>query len=392
MHIHLDPIGGIAGDMFIAAILDCFPEFIKLVESVPEALGIADKLSVTSRPHNNGVLTGRRFSADDISHAEHAHPHTSFRKIKADIERSKLPDAVKKRAVDIFHILAVAEAKVHGVEIEEVSFHEVGALDSIADIVSAGYLIEALAPCEWSIAPIPMGAGRVMTQHGMLPVPVPATVNLLEGFYVFQDGVNGERVTPTGAAIVKYLSPQSDGKLNNIVLDRSGTGFGTKQFDEFPNILRIMVFNTATKNLSDTVTVFEFEVDDQTPEDLAIGLEHIRDVQGVLDVTLCPIMSKKGRQAQRIQLLGEMGADRRILDACFEQTTTIGVRFHQCLRETLRRDLKVIDGIGVKVVQRPSGPSGKPESDDLAGRHKTAHKRTKAGHLASEKALGGGDE
>ncbi len=387
MHIHLDPVGGIAGDMFVAALLDCFPDLAEVVASVPTVLGIENKLRVTSTEHNNGILTGRQFFAEDISPQSESHPHTSFRKIRADIENSALPSSVATRAVAIFELLAQSEAQVHGTSVEEVSFHEVGALDSIADIVTAACLIDALGPCQWSIAPIPMGAGRVMTQHGILPVPAPATANLLKGFVVFQDGIQGERVTPTGAAIIRHLSPKTDGTLEKLVFEAAGTGFGTKQFEQIPNILRVMAFKAVQNVLSDKVTVFEFEIDDQTPEDLAIGLEHIRDTQGVLDVTICPVLAKKGRQAQRIQILGAVGADDLILNACFEQTTTIGVRYHQCERAILKRSSNMAEGIAVKIVQRPSGPSAKAESDDLEQRYDTADARARAGQLATARAL-----
>ena len=144
MHIHLDPVGGIAGDMFIAAILDCFPDLAEIVASVPTVLGIENKLRVTSTEHNNGILTGRQFFAEDISPQSESHPHTSFRKIRADIENSALPSSVATRAVAIFELLAQSEAQVHGTSVEEVSFHEVGALASIAALVTAACLIAAL--------------------------------------------------------------------------------------------------------------------------------------------------------------------------------------------------------------------------------------------------------
>lgn len=385
MHIYLDPVGGIAGDMFVATILDCFPELSALVAEIPAIMKVADKVIVTNAPHTNGVLVGRKFRVDEP--APQSHSHTSFQTIKSDITNSKLTEGVKARAIDIFQRLAQSEAQVHGMDIEAVTFHEVGALDSIIDIVTAACLIDALGPCTWSIAPMPMGSGRVMSQHGILPIPAPATVNLLKGFEVFQDGIAGERVTPTGAAIVAHLAPDANAPRHAVTLDRSGTGFGTKVFEQFPNILRALVFLPSKTHQTDRVTVFQFEIDDQTPEDLAIGLDHIRQVNGVLDVSTSAVFLKKGRQAQHIQILGSEGADQAILNACFEQTTTIGVRFHLVQRAILEREQVTVGGIGVKIVQRPAGLSAKAESDDLAARFTTAAERANAAKLTTKQAL-----
>lgn len=387
MHIHLDPVGGVAGDMFVAAILDCFPELSALAETVPAVMDIAKKVCITNTPQTNGVLTGRQFQVSETERQSHSHSHTSFQRIKSDINGSKLPTGVKTRAIDIFQRLAQSEAQVHGMTVEAVTFHELGALDSIVDIVTAAHLIEELGPCTWSIAPIPIGAGRVMSQHGVLPVPAPATVNLLKGFEVFYDGVDGERVTPTGAAIVAHLTPDTNVPRRAMTLDRSGTGFGSKVFEQFPNILRAMVFQPSKATETDSITVFQFEIDDQTPEDLAIGLENIRKIGGVMDVSTSAVLLKKNRQAQHIQILGSQEAEQAILDACFEQTTTIGVRFHSVRRAVLRREHVTIDGIGVKIVQRPTGPSAKAESDDLAARFSTAARRTEGAKVVVMRAL-----
>ena len=387
MHIHLDPVGGIAGDMFVAAMLDCFPAFADVALSVPGMLGIAGKVQVSCPPHNNGILTGHRFVVTETPSQGCHHHHTSMRDIRSLIAGSSLPDGVKSRSIAIFELLAQAEAAVHGVNVEDVQFHEVGALDSIADITIAACLIEELGAATWSIAPIPMGSGRVMTQHGLLPVPAPATVNLLKGCVVFHDDIAGERVTPTGAAIVRHLNPAPSVGQGGLTLQGSGTGFGTKVFEKIPNILRILAFESLASPHTDRVTIFSFEIDDQTPEDLAIGLECIRQTAGVLDVISMPVMSKKGRVAQHIQILGAIGADRAILDACFTQTTTIGVRFYPCDRAILARRLVDADGVGVKIVQRPLGPTGKAESDDVASLPQGAVARARLAQRAVRQAL-----
>lgn len=208
---------------------------------------------------------------------------------------------------------------------------------------------------------------------------------------VIHDGIDGERTTPTGAAILRHLAPDTDPHLEKMVVANSGTGFGTKEFEQLPNILRAIVFHDADAQHTDQVTAFGFEVDDQTPEDLAIGLDKIRESTGVLDVTLCPVMSKNGRQAQQVQVLGTEGAQGPILDACFGQTTTLGVRYHDCQGRNLKRAQIEIGGIGVKISECPAGRTAKAEIADLAAIYTTAASRTEAGQNAVVCALSDND-
>jgi len=202
-HIHLDPLGGIAGDMFIAALLDAFPEHEGATLEAAAALAGAPCHVLRQREE---TLTGLRFGLQEEPGAlGHGHPHTAWRDIRARIAACALPEPVKLHTVGIFGLLAEAEARVHGVEPEAVTFHEIGAADSVADIVGAAWLIAALEPARWSTAPLPLGSGRVATAHGIMPVPTPATARLLQGLPVFDDGIAGERVTPTGAAIIRHL-------------------------------------------------------------------------------------------------------------------------------------------------------------------------------------------
>ena len=384
-HIHLDPVGGIAGDMFIAAILDGRPDLASHLENVLASLQLKQTLHIEQIAHTNGVLTGSRYSIreDEKSH----HHHNDFKQIRTLIQSSGLSTEVKVRAINIFEHLARAEARVHGTSFDEVSFHEVGALDSIVDIVFAAFLIEKLGPCSWSVGAVPMGAGRTMSQHGIIPLPAPATLLLLEDLPVFDDGVKGERVTPTGAAILKHLAPSRSGPISSMRLSCSGTGFGTAELSGLPNILRAIFFEPHEKETADRVTVFNFEIDDQTAEDLAVGLENLRTIEGVLDVTVSSVVGKKGRQANHVQLLGEPGAKQRIFDACFAQTTTLGIRHHAVERRILERQQVRIGDVGVKIANRPSGPTAKAEMADLAGAQSTTATRSSNAHTACTKAL-----
>ncbi len=206
MHIHLDLLGGISGDMFIGAMLDCFPERIKQLTSLMKAADFSDLVELQCKETNDGVLTGTRFKVVAGTHAE-SHDHRNYSDIKGKISGSALDCSTKEIALGIFQLIADAEAKIHGMDIDKVAFHEVGAWDSIADIVCAAWLISSSDVSSWSVSRLPIGKGQVTTAHGQLPIPAPATSLMLEGFEFFDDGIEGERVTPTGAAILRYLNP-----------------------------------------------------------------------------------------------------------------------------------------------------------------------------------------
>ncbi|HEY0791588.1 MAG TPA: LarC family nickel insertion protein, partial [Chthoniobacterales bacterium] len=417
MEFHLDPVGGIAGDMFIASLLNAFSH---LETDFFEALGRLELHGLKSCRLESRVshgLQGSRFvvetTADGESHGpgHGAHGHMPWIKIKHFIENARLENGAIAHAVGIFQLLAEAEAKVHGITPDQVEFHEVGAVDSIVDIIGAGILIDRLAPTAWTIAPLPAGSGQVRTAHGWLPVPAPATALLLEGFLLRDDGIPGERVTPTGAAIVRYLGCQGTGKQPSRRLLASGIGLGTKSFPGMSNCLRVLAFDPPTMNLgehthfhetdrmgslldqtvrpvpvpwahgdsavgaesieTDQVVVLEFEVDDQSAEDLALGLDRLRDVPGVLDVTQGTLTGKRGRQVAHIQVLAVPDQVGTITERCFQETTTIGLRVNAVQRWILPRQMvdTSVEGwpVRVKVVHRPGlEPSAKAELQDLA--------------------------
>jgi uncharacterized protein (DUF111 family) len=282
MHHHLEPIGGIAGDMFVAAMLNQYQHWQGELAAAIADSELADGLAVQALTYNDGLLSGHRFLVTEpAAAAQDALSHRHWSEIRELLLSSQLEQAVMRRAVAIFELLAQAEAEVHGKPVEEVGFHEVGAWDSIADIVSAAWLIERSGATSWSCSSIPLGRGRVSGAHGQLPVPAPATMALLRGFPVFDDGLDGERVTPTGAAILKHLAPTFDPQRSPRVLIGQGHGFGTKVFPGLSNVLRISVFDDPSNSTCTTpIGVCEFEVDDQTPEDLAVGLVRLRELRG----------------------------------------------------------------------------------------------------------------
>ena len=410
MDIHLDPLGGLSGDMFVAALLDAFPEHWPHVQSTIASLNLGAEAECRLVPHHDHSFAGSRFlvaadwtalglpagrradSRSDPAHThkesgchEHTHAHesggrhTAWADIHAELNRSVLDADVKKHALAIFELLAKAEATVHGVEVDSVTFHEVGAVDSIVDIVAAAQLISLIRADRWTSAPLPIGSGRINTAHGVLPAPAPAAALLLQGLRVIDDGVPGERVTPTGAALAAYLidtGARLDGRIS--WMSRSGIGFGARTLPGVSNCLRVLAFDEATAHATAEspigrrqLAVITFEVDDQCPEDLTSGLDHIRSTHGVFDVTQSAVVGKKGRMAAHVQVLVSPLELENVIIACFKETTTIGLRYQLTEGAVLCRRLETVEMEGeklrVKIVDRPGGAqSGKAEAADVA--------------------------
>jgi len=370
MHIHLDAVGGVAGDMFIAAVLDAFPDLRDGMLNAIRASGLPDDVGLSVRPHADHALTGLRFLVDESHQHGHGHKHTKFREIRKMLESAPLDADLRTHAIGIFSRVAEAEGRVHGLPVEEVSFHELGEWDSIADIVGAAFLISKL-DARWTVGSLPQGSGRVNTAHGYLPVPTPATVLLLEGFDFHDDGIPGERVTPTGAAILNYLKANQQRDRKSCRLLRSGSGFGTRTLPGMSNVLRLLAFEESTATTeTDRIAELAFEVDDQTPEDLSIGLDKLRAHPSVVDVLQAPVYGKKGRLAVHVQVLADPDDLENVLNACFAETTTLGVRYQIQERRKLRRRQTEVDANGrkvrVKLAERPGGLTAKAEADDLS--------------------------
>lgn len=368
-HIHLDLVGGLSGDMFISALLDAYPSLSEGLEKVIEQAGFPELVSLTSETFDDGVLTGTRFTVS--AKREEAHHHRHYSEIRNVLQNSELDNTTKKAALAMFHEIAVVEAEIHNKEVDTVAFHEVGAWDSIADIVLAAHLISQVG-ASWSISAIPAGSGFVETAHGRLPVPAPATARLLEGFELYDDGIEGERVTPTGAAIIRHLNPDAQ-RPNGFRLNSTGYGFGTKKFPGISNTVRVTVLETAEKGetpwLEDTVMRLSFELDDQTPEETAHAVSRLRELDGVLDLTETVVSGKKGRRPTSVILLVTVEQADAVTSQCFSLTTTLGVRRELIERAVLPREEVVVyvreRQFRVKVAKRPSGLTAKVEMDDL---------------------------
>jgi uncharacterized protein (TIGR00299 family) protein len=387
LEVHLDLVGGLAGDMFIAALLDAFPTHESAVMGAIQSVSTASPLVCSLSLSKDDVLQGRQFRVSAASGlstggliagipfvpAAHAHSHTSWADIRRRLEDAPLSPAVVGHAIEIFKLLAEAEACVHGVGIEEVAFHEVGAWDSVADIVGAATLIAALGVTHWTSSPVPLGSGRVTTQHGVMPVPAPATARLMMGMTTVDDGVPGERVTPTGAAILRYLClPHACGAAPSRTrkLIASGVGFGSRRLPRLSNHVRALCFEPAAEAAAHRrIEVLEFEIDDQSSEDLAAGLDRLRNHVGVLDVTQAPVFGKKGRIMIHVQVLARAAQVESVIDACFRETTTLGLRQRTVHGIGLERRTHEVEVEGqrvrVKVAERPGGRTAKTESDDV---------------------------
>jgi uncharacterized protein (TIGR00299 family) protein len=384
-HVHLDPLGGIAGDMFLAALLDTRPELAAGAFAAMRAAGLPADWRAELVRHADGVLAGRRVVIAGPEGTAHDHGPGTFCAIRARLQEAPLERPVRERAVAIFAELAAAEARVHGIAPDDVHFHELADWDSIADIVGAAWLIEALGAPTFSSAPLPQGSGRIVTAHGSLPVPAPATALLLEGMAVLDDGIPGERVTPTGAAILRHLAAGPGLPGGAWRLAATGIGFGTKRLPGLSNVVRALAYEAVDEapQRADRVAAIAFEVDDQSAEDLAVGLDRLRATDGVLDVIQLAAIGKKGRLATQVQILTRPERVEAVIERCFTETTTIGLRWRIETRAVLARELVALatpDGeVTVKRVARPGGSTtAKAEINavrDLAGGHAAREER-----------------
>ena len=390
-HIHLDAAGGLAGDMFVAAMLDAMPDlqprvFADLTAAIPthcgqptlsEGLsrGVAVRRFTLVENDNRAKASGHHHDHEDHHHDHDHHHAVSFPEISRLISSARLHPGTTDQAIAILRRLAEAESRMHRVPIEEVHFHEIADWDSLMDVVAAGSIAAALTHCTWSVSDLPRGDGLVRTRHGLLPVPAPATVEILRGFRWRDDGIGGERVTPTGAAILAHLVHDVHGRSGG-QLCVAGTGAGTRELPGMPNILRALVFSQTATHASasvetDSVIVLSFDIDDMTGEEVAIAADRLRATDGVIDLTIASRQGKKGRPANEFRLLVKPSTLDAVSETCFLETTTIGLRWRTERRRCLPRSQEALDIEGNRVIRkrtlRPDGlASLKVESDDIA--------------------------
>ena len=383
----LDPIGGMSGDMFIAAVLDAWPRFAEPVLRAIAEGGLPPDCKASLVQRRSGGLAGAGF----VFEGNAAIPSGAYPDLRKRLAEAPLSSSIRDHALAILALLAEAEAAVHRVPIESVHFHELADWDTQADIVGAAAIIDLLAEARWQCRPLPLGSGTVRAAHGLLPVPAPAAAHLLAGFdFRADDGVPGERVTPTGAAILRYLKPSgaADGSPGTLIA--SGMGAGSRQLPGIPNVLRLLGF-AAAEPAGDTVLVIEFDIDDQSPEDLATGLDNLRGMPGVRDVATFAGIGKKGRLLQAVRVMADPALRDAVVAAVFEETTTLGLRLRREQRAVLARRTVVVDDesgpVRVKLADRRARRTGKAEAEDVAARAGGAAGRARTRRSAVSRAL-----
>ncbi len=390
MHIHLDLIGGLAGDMFIAAALDARLVTPSELEEVFNKLGMGGQIRVLTQHVGRGALTGTHIDFDgwDPSNdSDHRHLST----IERMISDADLSEGIKKLATELFRTLGASESKIHGIDIESVHFHEVGAVDSILDFVGAAYIMDKLN-ATWSFSDIPCGHGTIETAHGTIPVPAPAAADLMVGLPTVTRDIAAELVTPTGATLLRHMAKPkaiSGLKISGFsskkslapvkkTVQRSGTlvatgyGCGTKNFKEIANVVRMMVYEQAGSGpQADTVTRIECEIDDMNPEHLAWFCEARLPAVGAIDVSRTAVIMKKGRAGTRLTVLARAENADDVARTILTETSTFGVRVEEVVRMILERTFRtvetsygqvklkvgILDGVEVKAV---------PEFEDCA--------------------------
>ena len=349
---YLDAFSGLSGDMIVGAILDCGADFAELERAI-NCVAIKGYRLSTRRRVTSGV-SALKF---DVEVTE-PQPERHFGEIRQMILSSSLADTVKKPAIAIFEALANAEAKIHNTTPDHVHFHEVGAVDSIIDIIATAWGLEQLGVSDVIVSPLPMGRGFARSQHGVIPVPAPATAELLTGFAVKLGDGAAEMVTPTGAAVIRALARSAELSLN-FEIEKIGYGAGTRDLDDRPNVLRLMLGREQAKLDSDEMIEISANIDDLNPQIYDHVMEKLF-AAGARDVTLTPTIMKKGRPAVTLSVLAEPAHRNAIAEIIFNETTTIGLRSHQVARLKLPRETKEVETKWGKVRVKLSGPKGAP--------------------------------
>jgi pyridinium-3,5-bisthiocarboxylic acid mononucleotide nickel chelatase len=290
-----------------------------------------------SHQHSHDEGTGTS-AATPRSHEPHTHQHSDrgLKEIRQILSGSKISDSAKAAATSIFEALGAAEARIHNVPLEEIHFHEVGAVDAMVDIVCAAVGAEALSVDEFVCSPLNVGGGTVRCAHGTFPVPAPATLELLKDAPVYSSGVQAELVTPTGAAIVKTLVRRFD-SFPRMNIEKTGYGAGSRDFEQNPNVVRLVVGTSATiKSQSQTISVLEANLDDLNPQVFGYVLDRLL-AEGALDVFGIPVQMKKSRPGTLLTVLCKPEDAGKLMQILFSETTTLGVRQRDEIRQTLAR-------------------------------------------------------
>ncbi len=394
--LYLDCFSGAAGDMILGALIDAGLPLNDLRHALG-SLAINPDDVWTERVTRGGVsatkfhVLGEEPPIDPITeHHHHGHPHRSDGAVAVEpahpqthvhgphrtiseitrlIEGSALSESGKARATALFRRLADVEASIHGTSVDAVHLHEVGALDSIIDIVGTVFALEAMHIDHVVASPLNVGSGTVRTAHGVLPVPAPATARLLEGTPIYSGTQRVELVTPTGALLVTAYA-ESFGGIPPMRVQRIGYGAGSRDFHDSPNVVRALIGEADSNAPSHRVVIIEAEIDDMNPQIFGVLMDRLL-ADGALDVFYTSIQMKKSRPGTLLSIVAPPQARERLTAIVFRETTTIGVRFHEMARECLDRETVTVQtpfgAVRIKVARRQGViMNAAPEFDDCA--------------------------
>lgn len=359
--LYLDCHAGIAGDMLLSALVDLGANPTEIENELKQL-----PLDEFGLHFEKKVKQGINAMTLKIDFHEHHH-HRKASDIFKMIDHSHLANRVKERSKQIFETIGYAEAKIHGMTIEDVHFHEVGAMDSIIDIIGGCIALEQLGIDTLYCSPIPTGNGKINIAHGIYPVPAPATAEILKGIPLAEFDVQSELTTPTGAAFAKTLVSHY-GPFPATTMENIGYGAGHKDFD-FPNVLRVIQFQDALKHSNDQVQVIECQIDDMTPEIMG----HFMDIaikHGVLDIYYTPITMKKNRPGVQFTLICKVTDKQYIEDLVLTHTSSLGVRSYTVNRQILKREFRYVETAYGNVKVKFALKNGnilkmKPEFEDI---------------------------
>jgi uncharacterized protein (TIGR00299 family) protein len=353
---YIDAFSGISGDMTVGALLDAGAPAEGLRVAL-ESLGTGASFRI-EKTRRRGIAA-TKFHVDGGEQKTHRHLHH----IDKMIDAAPLGERVKQNAKAVFRRLGESEARMHATTMEKVHFHEVGAVDSICDIVGACFCLDALGIDRIVCAPINTGSGTVNTEHGVLPVPAPATADLLIGKPVYARGPAMELTTPTGAALVATLASDF-GAMPPLRISATGYGAGDRDFTEHANVLRVILGEATGAPESTTVSVIEANIDDATPELLGHAMEQLLEA-GALDVTFTPVHMKKNRPGTMLTAIARPEDQERLAALMLRETTSLGVRVSTAERRVLKREVIEVDTSAgrVRVKMAESGGAA-PEYED----------------------------
>lgn len=375
--LYIECAMGAAGDMLMSALYELLDEKQKaeFLETM-NGLGLPGVKIVPERTRTCGIA-GTHMAVtvygaeehDSHPHHHHGHCHSDPGHIAELINGLRLPEEVRRHAGEIYDAIAAAEAEAHGCPVGDVHFHEVGALDAVADVTGVCYLLYLLAPERIQVSPVHVGSGTVRCAHGVMPVPAPATVNLLKGVPVYSNGIRGELCTPTGAAIVAHYAERF-GELQMMSGMSVGVGIGTKQFEQ-ANCVRVFMGESADENFGMPGSIAELvcNIDDMTPEALAFARERLIE-QGAIDVYTVPGTMKKGRPGWELTVLCSPRHIKETARNILRETTTNGVRVRLCGKYFLHPECRTVETSFGKVQVKTAEGLGirhmKPEYEDVA--------------------------